>query len=133
MAIVFYLLNKNTINYILMFVLDMIIPFLFWALGVYLYLNYPKKINNSVGYRTKRSKKNNHLWIIAQEYSSYLFKILGVVEAVVSFVIFVIFYFLIGDKPNSSLVLLFSMIVLQILFIFVLIYLTEQKLNEFDK
>ena len=86
--------------------------------------NYPKEINDIIGYRTKRSMSSKEAWLLANSYASqWLFKysLLAVLSQIILFIIF-----------DAKIALLVTSS-LWIVTLFVTIIQTEIKLKRFQR
>ncbi len=70
--------------FVLMLISALIIPVLLAVFGLCLFTNPPKKISDTVGYRTKLSCKNTEIWLFAQNYAGKLWFVLGIIMLVIS-------------------------------------------------
>lgn len=70
-----------------------IIPILITVIGFLMYKRPPKKINWFVGYRTRKSMKNQEVWEKANRYCGKLCIIVGLIMVVVSVIVNVLFYY----------------------------------------
>lgn len=96
-------------------------------IGVGLILKYftPLKISHFVGYRTKKSMKNNRTWIYAQYFSGKQFIMWGIISFALSSII-VLFTHLLHIFPHIFLFLC----ILQFLAIIIVIIKTENELGK---
>ena len=69
-----------------------IIPILITLIGVLMYKRPPKKINWFVGYRTRKSMKNEKVWEKANRYCGKLWIIIGVAMVMVVLLLNILFY-----------------------------------------
>ena len=70
-----------------------IIPILITLIGILMYKRPPKKVNWFVGYRTRKSMKNEKVWEEANRYCGKLWIIIGLAMIVVAILLNVLFYF----------------------------------------
>ena len=70
-----------------------IIPILITLIGILMYKRPPKKVNWFVGYRTRKSMKNEKVWERANRYCGKLWIITGLAMIVVAILLNVLFYF----------------------------------------
>ena len=70
-----------------------IIPILITLIGILMYKRPPKKVNWFVGYRTRKSTKNEKVWEKANRYCGKLWIIIGLAMIVVAILLNVLFYF----------------------------------------
>jgi len=73
--------------FISMFFCNIIIPLVILIAGIMMYKNPPKEINNTFGYRTSFSKKNQDTWNFAHECCGKLWIKLGIISLILSAVI----------------------------------------------
>ena len=86
--------------------------------------NYPKEINDIIGYRTKRSMSSKEAWLLANSYSSeWLFKY-SLLAVLLQIILFIIFDAKIALLVTSS---------LWIVTLFITIIQTEIKLKRFER
>ena len=93
----------------------------------FIYIIYqPKEVNGIYGYRTKRSMKNQDVWLIANKRSAkYMF------QASVATTIFQALGFFLGNNDPTYLLYSFSFLIIAL---GISIWLTEVMLNQlFDK
>jgi len=94
-------------------------------IGTLLLKHPPKDINSTIGYRTKKSSKNQETWDFAQRLAGKVFLIIGIVNFAVCSLIILLFV----NKQNVDhmfLVLAYC----QIAECFVVILITELKLKK---
>ncbi len=70
-----------------------IIPILITLIGILMYKRPPKKVNWFVGYRTRKSMKNEKVWETANKHCGKLWIIIGLAMIVVAILLNVLFYF----------------------------------------
>ena len=70
-----------------------IIPILITLIGILMYKRPPKKVNWVIGYRTRKSMKNEKVWKKANKYCGKLWIVIGSVMIVVAILLNVVFYF----------------------------------------
>lgn len=107
-----------------LFAFTTIISLSYLIIGVLLIKYPPKNINSIIGYRTKKSSKNQEMWDFAQKLSGKIFRIMGIVNFVVVSSIILLFV----NKQNVEdmfLILAYC----QIAELFVVILITEIKLK----
>jgi len=66
-----------------------LIPIILIIIGLILVKCPPKKINIIVGYRTRKSMKNENNWKSANQYCGRLWIIVGIIMFLISLVVFV--------------------------------------------
>jgi len=104
-----------------------IIPLLMLFIGMLLLKMPPKKINFFIGYRTKKSMKNEKNWNFANQYCGKLCIKLGLLILLISILIFLLTYFklLILTEISISIIMIFQLIIL-----ILPIFITEKKLKQ---
>ena len=70
-----------------------IIPILITLIVILMYKRPPKKVNWFVGYRTRKSMKNEKVWEEANRYCGKLWIIIGLAMIVIAVLLNVLFYF----------------------------------------
>ena len=70
-----------------------IIPMLITLIGFLMYKRPPKKVNWFVGYRTRKSMKNEKVWEKANRYCGKLWIIIGLIMIIVTILLNIIVYF----------------------------------------
>ena len=108
-----------------LFVFTTIMSLSFVIIGTLLLKHPPKDINSTIGYRTKKSSKNQETWDFAQRLAGKVFLITGIVNFAVCSLIILLFV----NKQNVEhmfLVLAYC----QIAECFVVILITELKLKK---
>ena len=112
----------------LLFVCVLICPVIAAVAGFIMMKNPPKEINDTVGYRTKRSKSSQEAWDFANVYSGRNTMIYGLVSLVISGVVY---YCLVFVLNFNSLIAMIIVIALQLIgLMIVMIVPTENKLKE---
>ncbi|RKD69571.1 SdpI/YhfL family protein [Sinobaca qinghaiensis] len=93
--------------------------------GIVLKISSPARINNVYGYRTQRSKKNQKLWDVSQEYSAKILRLMGVLNILIGIVLMFTTY-------SQEYYLFFELgwVVLSFLPVFIL---TERKLVKIER
>jgi len=89
-----------------------IIPILITLIGILMYKRPPKKVNWFVGYRTRKSMKNEKVWETANGYCGKLWIIIGLAMIVVAILLNVLFYFriIIFSETILSIIVLIEII-----------------------
>jgi len=108
-----------------LFVFTTIMSLSFVIIGTLLLKHPPKDINSTIGYRTKKSSKNQETWDFAQRLAGIVFLITGIVNFAVCSLIILLFV----NKQNVEhmfLVLAYC----QIAEFFVVILITELRLKK---
>ena len=93
----------------------------------FIFITYrPKEVNSLYGYRTKRSMKNQNVWLTANKISAkYMF------QASVCTTIFQALVIFLGNNDSNYLLYSFSFLIIAL---GISIWMTELKLNQlFDK
>ena len=107
----------------------LIIPALMIIMGIICKGGKPAKINNMVGYRTKRSMINQDTWDYAQKLMGKLWLIIGLVAAVLAVIIMLTL-----GRGESAMVVGIVMIVVELVAMFASIYVIESDLKKtFDE
>lgn len=75
-----------------MFCCDLIIPVIMIACGWMMWKHCPKNINDLVGYRTSRSRKNMDTWKFAHEHCGKLWWKMGWIILIPSIIVHMPFY-----------------------------------------
>ena len=118
---------------ILFFVCIIIVPVISMAAGYIMFKKPPKEINDTVGYRTKRSKASQEAWDFANKYCGKNTLISGIIMLVASTAVFC---FLCSGKSTKEMLIttLIIMAVQVALLVLVMAVPTEMKLKKlFDK
>ncbi len=105
----------------------LIIPIIICVIGFWFSKKPPKNINYLLGYRTKRSMKNEQTWEFAQKYTGKVFKYTGIIMLVLSFVPML---FLIGKSENVISGCGMVITLLQVIMLFVSIIPVECALKK---
>ncbi|MCR4955629.1 MAG: SdpI family protein [Lachnospiraceae bacterium] len=110
-----------------MLVCNCIIPMLMIVLGRWMWKHYPKKINGLMGYRTKRSMKNEETWRFGNQYCGQLWYKLGLIMVVPSILILVPFR---ASTDNTIGIVSLVLNVIQLLVLVGCIIPTEKALKK---
>ena len=103
-----------------------IIPMLILLVGYFMYKYPPKKINWFIGYRTRKSMKNEEDWKCANQYCGRIWIITALIMFVLTLILFVMFYLnIIGYTENTLAIL----VLIQVAIIILPIFLVENKLK----
>lgn len=95
--------------------------------GWFMWKHCPKNINAIIGYRTKRSMKNEDTWRFAHEYCGRLWYYLGL-----GFILVALIFRTMNIAPDSGMYQYLYYV--QLAAFFVAIWMTEQQLKKnFDK
>ena len=86
----------------------------------------PKKINWVIGYRTRKSMKNEEDWKFANQYCGRIWIITGLIMLAVTLIIFGIFYSNIINYTENMLAII---TLIQVAIIILPIFLVENKLK----
>lgn len=70
-----------------------IIPILITLIGILMYKRPPKKVNWFIGYRTRKSMKNQEVWEKANRYCGKLWIIIGLIMVIVALLLNILFYY----------------------------------------
>lgn len=108
-----------------LFIFTTILSLSYLIIGVLLIKHPPKNINSIIGYRTKKSSKNQEMWDYAQRLSGKIFRTIGIVNFVVCSLIILLFV----NKQNVETMFL-VLAYCQIAELFVVILITEIKLKK---
>lgn len=76
----------------MMFVFNLFIPVLMIVIGRMMWKHFPEDINDSFGYRTKRSMQNKDTWKFAHEYCGRLWWKLGWILLIPTVFFEILFY-----------------------------------------
>ncbi len=106
----------------------LITPALFIVGGLLLLIKPPNKINELYGYRTKRSKKTQIHWNLAQEISGRWLLFLGIILAIIT----TLTLFLVPEEYLFNPFLIFGMIVFQHIHFSIVYIIVESKLKNLD-
>jgi len=108
-----------------LFAFTAIMSLSFVIIGTLLLKHPPKDINSTIGYRTKKSSKNQETWDFAQRLAGKVFLIIGIVNFAVCSLIILLFV----NKQNVDYMFL-VLAYCQIAECFVVILITELKLKK---
>ena len=86
--------------------------------------NPPRKINSFIGYRTKRSMKNQLLWDEANKYSSEMMLKYGIIFVVIGLLLSILF---------DGIIITFTIFGILISCIILMIIKVEKRLKNLDK
>lgn len=103
-----------------------LIPLLIVVVGWLLFKFPPKNINWFLGYRTKKSMKDKKAWKEANEYCGKLFFAIGLIELVISFVLFLLNYLAIEFSETF----LSIVIIIQLIPMLITVVLVEKKISK---
>ena len=110
---------------------NLLIPVTMLLFGMYFAKNSPKEINNLFGYRTPMSTKNKDTWNFAHQYCGKLWRILGAILLLISFIPML---FLIGKDTEVIETFAGVISVVQVIVLLLSIIPTEVALKRtFDK
>lgn len=116
--------------YITMLICNLLVPVIMLVAGIVMYKKPPNNINGLMGYRTKRSMKNQDTWAFAHKCCGKLWTIIGAVMLVTSVLAQLPFI-----KSDDDTIGMISAIIetVQIVIIFCSIFFVEKALkNNFD-
>ena len=89
-----------------------IIPILITLIGILMYKRPPKKVNWFVGYRTRKSMKNEKVWEEANRYCGKLWIIIGIAMVIIAFLLNILFYLrIIIFRETILTIIVFSQII----------------------
>lgn len=112
--------------FIAMFLCDLSIPLATLLGGYFMYKRTPKNVNDFLGYRTTRSKRNPETWSFANKYCGKLWVIIGWI--LLPTVAVLLPFRNSGEDAIGTVVLI--LIVVQIIAMLIPVFLTEKKLKE---
>ena len=114
-----------------MLIMNLLIPIIMLAFGIYSSKNAPKEINNLFGYRTNMSMKNNDTWAFAHNYCGKVWTKVGWIMLPASIVIML---FSLGKKSDTAALFGGALIMIQLAVLILSIIPTEKALKRtFDK
>jgi len=102
------------------------IPILILVIGYLMFEYPPKKINWFIGYRTRKSMKNEDDWKFANQYCGKLWIKTGLIMLVMTLILFVLFYLNI-IKYTENLLAIFVLV--QVAIIVFPIFIVESKIK----
>lgn len=105
----------------------LICPIIMIIGGYFMKIHTPKKINDTIGYRTDRSMKNMDTWIYAHKYIGRLWMIFGAVVIIPSVIANLPF---LGSEGNTHSAVMLVVIIVQTVILLVPIFMTENALKE---
>ena len=103
-----------------------IIPTLITLIGFLMYKRPPKKVNWFVGYRTRKSMKNEKVWEKANRYCGKLWIIIGLIMIIVTILLNIIVYF---KKILFSEIILGIIVLCEIIPLLLSGLMVESKIN----
>lgn len=106
----------------------LITPVLFIIIGVLFVVKPPNKINELYGYRTKRAKKTQIHWNLAQRTSGIYFLFSGIFLTIIA----LLALFLIPEEYLSNPFLVFGMIGFQLIHFPIMFLIVETKLKKIE-
>lgn len=107
-----------------LFIFTFIMSISYLIIGILLIKHPPKDINSIIGYRTRKSSKNQETWDYAQRMAGKIFRIIGIINFIACSLIILLFV----NKQNVEdmfLILAYS----QLSEILIVIIITEIKLK----
>lgn len=110
-----------------MMIFNCFIPFLMIILGRFMWKHCPKERNGVIGYRTKKSMKNNETWKFGNEYCGRLWYRLGLILLIPSIVVLIPFFKSSDEKIGTVSIILLA---IQLVFLVGTIIPTERALKE---
>lgn len=117
--------------FVLMFVCNLLLPFIMVIAGYFMYKHSPKDINGIIGYRTKLSMKNQETWDFAQKFCGKLWLKIGGIMLLLSIILQIPF-----KESNKNTICWLTVILetVQVIILIVSIVIAEKTLkNTFDK
>ncbi len=106
---------------------NLLVPALFLVCGLLMHKCCPKKINRFLGYRTRRSMKNEETWRFAHNYIGRLWEKLGAVTIVLTVIVQAFFL----NSSENTLVLLSGLLLsIQGILVCISIVRTEKALKK---
>ncbi len=106
----------------------LIAPTLFIIIGILFLVKPPNKINELYGYRTKRSKKTQIHWNIAQKISGIYFLVSGIILAIVA----VLTLLFVEEEVLFNPYLIFGMIGFQLINFLAVYLIVESQLKKIE-
>lgn len=103
-----------------------VIPILILLAGYLMFKFPPKKINWFIGYRTRKSMKNEEYWNLANHYCGKVWIITGLIMFIITLIMFAIFYLNVISWTEN---LLSALILIQVAIIILPIFIVENKLK----
>lgn len=113
--------------WIFMLCIDLLLPFTMIGFGGYLRNHPPKEINSVFGYRSRRSMKSIEAWKFAHAYFGRLWLLFGCIALPASVVPMLFF---IGEDTKTVGYAGAVICIVQLLFLFLPIFLTERALKK---
>ena len=113
---------------ILLFVCVLICPVIAIVTGFILMKNPPKEINNTVGYRTRRSKSSQEAWDFANVYSGKCTMIYGVISLIIGAALDYYLVYMAGVNALFAMILVITLELVGL--IIAMLVPTERKLKE---
>lgn len=110
-----------------MMIFNCFIPFLMIILGRFMWKHCPKERNGVIGYRTKKSMKNNETWKFGNEYCGRLWYRIGLILLIPSIVVLIPFFKSSDEKIGTVSIILLG---IQLVFLVGTIIPTERALKE---
>ncbi len=110
-----------------MMIFNCFIPVLMIILGRFMWKHCPKERNGVIGYRTKKSMKNNETWKFGNEYCGRLWYRLGLILLIPSIVVLIPFFKSSDEKIGTVSIILLG---IQLVFLVGTIIPTERALKE---
>lgn len=115
----------------IIFIIVILIPITISSGGFFLKYHTPDDINETVGYRTKRSMSSREAWIFANKTCGKLWLTGGIISFAFSVSVPLILYMFKGDSAGfySGVIIL---ILQSIFLIFSVVYIEKQLIYKFD-
>lgn len=113
-------------------IVDIVITLLLLISGMILYVFPPKQVNSILGYRTKRSMKNQESWDCANKFAGKIMMFFGVIYFVVVGVLYLVFLKKGFLQTNENTIIIICVLLFVISFITTIV-LVERKLKKVFK
>jgi len=113
-----------------MMICELIIPVFMIVFGSLFKKNPPKEINNTFGYRTKRSKTNFETWTLAHNYFGAIWQKIGIVVLIITVVVL---FLVLGKSEDVIGYTGLALTVMQLVFVLMPIPFTENRLKKYLK
>ena len=113
--------------WIVIFICDLLIPLLMIIGGLCMNKKTPKKINNNVGYRTKRSMKNIETWNFANKLCGKLWWIIGAIIILPAVLVHIPFRY---SKDEIISILSLVVVVVEMIALIAPIFYVESQLKK---
>ena len=104
-----------------------LIPLLVIIIGLLMYKYPPQKPNWFVGYRSRKSMKNEKIWKEANQYCGKIWMLMGLIMVFVSILLFLLDLF---SMVNFSEPLLSTLVLVQTAIIILPIFIVEKSIED---